>query len=77
MYRQRNSRIGHERDRREIPDRIVGELLEQELRARMRADLAHRQRIAIGRRFGADFRANDAACAGTVVDHHLLAPTLG
>ncbi len=42
----------------------------------MCADLAEHERVAIGRGFGANLRANQAASARTIVDDDLLTPAL-
>jgi hypothetical protein len=43
----------------------------------MRGDRHHQERVAVGRRFGCDVRADAAARARPVLGDHLLAERLG
>jgi hypothetical protein len=55
-------------DRREILDRIVGQLLEQEGIGRVRRVGGHEQRVAVRRRFRRGLGADDGRSARLVVD---------
>ena len=59
----------HPRDRREVLDRIVGDVLHQEGHGRMRAVGAHEQRVAVRRRARDVQRRKRAVRARTVLDH--------
>jgi hypothetical protein len=60
------------RDRREILDRVVRQLLHQRRVGRMRRVRRHEQRIAVGRGLRHDFRRDRAVRPRTIVDDHVL-----
>ena len=63
-------------DRREIPERVVGELLVQ---ARIGGDsrVHPQQRVAVGHGLRHELRRDIAAGAAAVIDHELLADRAG
>jgi hypothetical protein len=63
-------------DRREARKRIEAQGLEQARIDRVRR-AAHQHGVAVRRGVGDDLRAERAACARLVVDHHRLSPALG
>jgi hypothetical protein len=63
------------RDRREIAAEIVAELRVVRLRNSRTADGSHEQRIAVGRAFRGDVRADRRAAARPVLDHDRLTDT--
>jgi hypothetical protein len=64
-----------QRDRREIPDRVVGQLL-VEGRVDRVAARDQRDRVAVRSRPRHDFRSHDAVGARAVLDDHLLPQAL-
>ena len=64
-------RAAHHRDRREILDRVVGQLAHRRIGA-VRADVADHQRVAVGRGARDRERADDAAAAALVLDDDRL-----
>src|SRR5262245_34674512 len=68
-YRQRR----RQNDRREVLQRIVGQVGIDMRTDAMRGDAALEQCVAVGRRLGDEARAHYAAHAGAVVDHDGLA----
>src|SRR6266481_950816 len=62
--------------RREVLDRIVGQICTETRRDRVRARCGNADRVAVRWRLGERVRANIAAGAGTVLDHDLLAEFL-
>ena len=62
-----------QRNRGEITDWIVGKLF-VEADVHREGRLRHQQRIAIGCRFGGNFKTDVAAAPGAVIDLHLLPP---
>lgn len=61
------------RHRRQVFERIVGKgLVQTRVGAETRRGKQHR--VAVGRRFDAQFGGEDRACARAVVDHHRLSP---
>ncbi len=72
--------IGDARDedhRDEVLDVVVRHLRIQARIDRVRADRAHFERVAVGRRLGDEFRADVAARARPIVDDDALAPGFG
>ena len=66
---------GQDRDRPEVFQHVIGHRLEQRLADRG-AVAGQRQRVAVRRGGGAGLGGDDAAGAGPVVDHELLAEAL-
>ena len=76
VHHQHVGHTGHQRDRREVLDRVIGQLgIERGIDA-MRAHGAHQQGVAVGCRLGHLGRADVAASAGLVVDQEGLAKGL-
>ena len=73
---QQVRRDRHQRDRREIRDRVVRKLRIRAGRDRVGAGRAERQRVAVGRRLGRGVGADRAAGARPVLDDHGLAEPL-
>ena len=73
MHGERQRAGGDHDDRIEALHRIVGQRLEQAGVVRERAR-GHQKRVAVGRRARGELRADIAARARLVVDHHRLAP---
>ncbi len=63
---------GHQRDRHEVLDGVVGQLAVERAVDAVGAHGAHEQRVAVGWRLGDDLRADVAARARAVVHHELL-----
>ena len=78
-------RVGHEDEmhvdhlgnRREGPQRVDSHLRKEVLVRRHVAHRGHEERVAVGIGARRDLGADRAACAGTVLDHHRLAPEVG
>ena len=67
-----HQQVLHQRDQRnrlEVPDRVVIQLRGDHRRKRMRGHRAREQRVAVRRRVGGGFRSDLAAGATAVVDH--------
>ena len=73
---QRGRHQRDQRDRREVLERIVGELAVEERVHHQRAVDRHQQRVAVGAGLGDRLRADDGVGAGAVVDDDLLAEVL-
>jgi hypothetical protein len=65
-----------QRDRHEVVERVVGQVLVHELVHHQRRIDCHEQRVAVGRRLRRRLRADDGVGAGPVFDHHRLSPIL-
>src|SRR5438034_1091971 len=63
--------------RRQVLQRVVGQLLEEVRVDRELADVGDQQRVTVGRRSRDDLGAGDASGAGPVLDHDLLPERLG
>src|SRR5690606_28494096 len=61
-------------DRREVLVRVEGEVLVERAVDRLRADITHQQRVAVGGGSGDHFRADVAARAGAIFHYHGLSP---
>ncbi|KAG1084862.1 hypothetical protein G6F40_014363 [Rhizopus arrhizus] len=72
-HRQHIGRPRHHAHRREL-DRVIAELAVEQRVHHMRADRAHEDRIAIGRRGGRHLRGDHPTRTGAVFDHDALAP---
>ena len=77
MHDQNVRRRRHQRHRREILLRVVGQLAIEARVHRMRTGIAHDQRVTVGRRLGDEFRTDDAARARPRLDHHPVAQRIG
>jgi hypothetical protein len=64
------------RDSGKVFDCIVRKLTRVQRRASRVIGTCRRERVAVARRIGNDLEGDDAACAGTIVDHHRLSPSL-
>ena len=70
---QRVGNVEHERDRHEVVERIVRQLL---IEPRIEHDIAQpadEQRVAVGRRIDHGLGPDDGAGAGPILDHRALA----
>jgi hypothetical protein len=74
MHHQHEGQRGELRDRREVVDRIIGQLLQG--RRDRKADRVDEEGVAVRRRLRDDLGADRAAPARAIVDNHGLAPTL-
>ncbi|MNN31100.1 hypothetical protein D3C81_1447730 [compost metagenome] len=70
---QHEWQVAHAADRREVLDRVIGQLLHQRRVGRMRGVGGHEQRIAVRGRLRNQLRRDGAVGAGAIVDHHVLA----
>ncbi len=83
LNRQRRSDHQHERhvrdqrDRHEVLDRIVGQLLVERGVDGQQAARRHQQRVAVGRALGDRIGGDHGPAAGAVLDHERLAETVG
>src|ERR1043166_62362 len=77
MHYHDQRRDRRQRDRREITHRVIRELAVEIGKYRQGCDPTEQQRIAVGRGFRRQLRADHAARAGAVVDHDLSAPCFG
>jgi len=68
---------GEERERLEVALRMVSEIGIDDRVHRRGAVVRDQKRVAVGRRLGRGFRADDHGGAGAILDHHRLAPALG
>jgi len=68
MRHQQRRLVRHQRDRREVAQRVVGQRLVQRRIGGM-ADVHHEQRVAVGRGLRHQVAADDTARAAAVLDH--------
>ena len=73
LRRDQHRRRGGVHDRREVGARVVGKVRVEPDACRLRAEIAHEQRVAVRRRAGDAGRRDRAAGAGHVLDDELLA----
>ena len=67
-------RFGHESDRREVGDGVVGRLLAQALAVGVRAGIAHQEQVAVGIGLGDALRA-DGAGGGARLSTTMVCPS--
>jgi hypothetical protein len=73
---QRVGDVEHQRDRNEVGERVIGQLLIEPGVEHDVAQAAHEQGITIGRRIDHRLRADDGPRAGPVLHHDALAQPL-
>ena len=65
------------RNRREIPQRVIGHVLGEKTIHRKIAHSTQHQRVAVGRGFGGELTSERTVSTGAIVDYHHLAQRIG